>query len=73
MIRWKKRSTFVAMNSQAKYNRVEKYNHKATEEEKLVAIREKAVIGSRKIERRHREALETPTSIMRRRREILQG
>lgn len=39
-------------------------NHKATEEEKLVAIREKADIGSRKIERRHREALETPTSIL---------
>ena len=39
-------------------------NHQAAEEEKLETIREKAVIYSRKIERRHQEALSNPQSIL---------
>lgn len=39
-------------------------NHKAAEEEKLNALREKADNGSRKIKQRQREALENPESIL---------
>ena len=39
-------------------------NHQAEEEEKLAAARDKAESYARKVERRHREALENPNNIL---------